>query len=95
MSDAKRDLKIIVGVDYDENLQIKEILDIVKEYISLDRVITHCVDNSKYYVNLKAMDDDTWQDFIKEWNNVSTRSRYIIYKYEDWRLCALPTGWDN
>lgn len=88
-----KDSKIIVAVDYNGDLKIEEILDIVKEYISLDLVDTHNLDESKEYVNLKAMDDTTWQEFIQEWNETRTESNYIIFKYEDWRLCALPLGW--
>ncbi|CAO3639447.1 unnamed protein product [Cunninghamella blakesleeana] len=89
----KKDSKIIVAQDYDCMLNTDEIEEIIKDYIDLDKVQDHNIDEGKTYFNLKNMDDETWSSFIGEWNNQSTKSGYIIIKYEDWRMCSLPVGW--
>lgn len=92
-SDISKDTKIIVAQDYNENLKIDEIFEIVKDYIDLDKIKEHNIDEGKVYFNLKNMDDETWLSFINKWNNSYTKSKYKIMKYEDWNMCSLPIGW--
>ncbi|KAL9540186.1 hypothetical protein PS6_010881 [Mucor atramentarius] len=92
-SSDNQERKIIVAIDYDCDLEIEEVLDIIKEYMYKEEYQTHNIDEGKYYVNLKDMDDATWERFTTEWCDARTKSGYVLQKYDDWRLCALPIGW--
>lgn len=95
--ETNQERKIIVAIDYDCDLQIEEVLDIIKEYMYQEEYQTHNIDEGKEYVNLKDMDDATWNSFTSEWcdamDSYRTKSGYVLKKYDDWRLCSLPLGW--
>lgn len=96
-SPEPQERKIIVAIDYDCDLEIEEVLDIINEYMYQEEYQTHYIDEGKTYVNLKDMDDAIWESFTSEWCDVMdscrTKSGYILKKYDNWILCSLPVGW--
>ncbi|CEP19511.1 hypothetical protein [Parasitella parasitica] len=94
----KEERKILVAIDYDCDLNIDEVFNILRKYMDQEDYETHYIDEGKTYVKLNDMDDETWEYFTSEWcvddGNTTTPSGYVLKKYDDWRLCALPLGWD-
>lgn len=97
-SKQKKERKILVAIDYEGYMEVNEVIEIIKKYIHLDNYDTHYIDEGKTYVNLKDMDDATWDDFTSKWcddcDSIRTPSGFVLKKYDDWRLCALPVDWD-
>lgn len=93
MSQGK-ERKIIVAINYD-GCDIDEALEMIAEYTDIKEVNTHNVDESKNYIDLRHVDDETWEDIVSDLcGGILSSSGLFFEKYDDWRLCSLPLGWN-
>ncbi|CAO3652365.1 unnamed protein product [Cunninghamella echinulata] len=93
MSQGK-ERKIIVAINYD-GCDIDEALEIIAEYTDIKKVNTHNLNESKNYIDLRHVDDETWEDIVSNLcGGKHSASGLFFEKYDDWRLCCLPVGWD-
>lgn len=91
-----KERKIIVAINYN-GCNINEALDIIYEYVNTKNVNIHNIDESKNYIDLRYFNNEVWESFVSDWceGNGITESGLFFEKYDDWKLCSLPIGWEN
>jgi hypothetical protein len=94
-----KERKIIVAINYNEfnKREEDEMKNIICRYTSFQDIQYHYVDETKIYIDLRHIDNKKWEDFKSDWCSEDKRlaSGSFFMKYDDWRLCALPVGWDD
>jgi len=90
----EKENKIIVAIKYN-GCDIEEALKIISEYINIEKINTHNLDESKNYIDLRYIDDETWKIIVSDCcgNDKITKTGLFLEKYDDWHLCCLPQDW--
>lgn len=94
----KNEKRIVVAINLKSGYcNIDEALSIIYQYTDCTELKTHNLDESKNYIDLRPLTNDEWESFTNDYcsGKETTDSGLYFEKYDDWRLCCLPIGWDD